>query len=192
MVIASELRAGMALRMEGQIFKVLEVEVKAGGGQLGGVVKSKLRNVSSGRLWEPHFRPDERLEDLELERQTMEFIYSDADSCVFMNQNTYEQIEVPRSVVGPVERFLEPGVRAGLEFFEGQPISIELPPVIEARVAETAPPIHTGQDNTWKIAKLENGVEIQVPLFVGPGEMVRVDVKSGRYLERMREKKRSA
>lgn len=192
MVIASELRAGMALRIEGQVFKVVEVEVKAGGGQLGGVVKSKLRNVGSGRLLEPHFRPDERLEDLDLERQTMEYIYSDPDSCVFMNQNTYEQIEVPRSVVGPVERFLEPGVRAGLEFFEGQPISIELPPVIEARVAETAPPIHSGQDNTWKLAKLETGVEIQVPLFVGPGETVRIDVKSGRYLERVREKKRSA
>lgn len=67
-----------------------------------------------------------------------------------------------------------------------------LPPVIEARVAETAPPIHSGQDNTWKFAKLENGVEIQVPLFVGPGEIVRIDVKSGRYLERVREKRRSA
>lgn len=192
MVIASELREGMALRIEGQVFKVLEVEVKAGGGQLGGVVKSKLRNVNSGRLWEPHFRPDERLENLELERQTMEYIYSDADSCVFMNQNTYEQMETPRAVVGAAERFLEPGVRAVVEFFDGQPISIELPPVIEARVAETASPIHSGQDNTWKFARLENGVEIQVPLFVGPGEMVRIEVKSGRYLERVREKKRSA
>ena len=182
----------MALWIEGQVFKVLEVEVKAGGGQLGGVVKSKLRNVNSGRLWEPHFRPDERLENLELERQTMEYIYSDADSCVFMNQNTYEQMEAPRGVVGAAERFLEPGVRAVVEFFDGQPISIELPPVIEARVAETASPIHSGQDNTWKLAKLENGVEIQVPLFVGPGEMVRIEVKSGRYLERVREKKRSA
>src|SRR5690348_8391466 len=178
----------MAVRIEGQVFKVLEVEVKAGGGQLGGVVKTKLRNVSSGRFWEPHFRPDERLEDLELERQTMEFIYGDPDNCVFMNQNTYEQVEVPRAVVGLLEKFLEPGVRAGVEFFAGHPISIELPPVIEARVAETAPPIHSGQDNTWKFAKLENGVEIQVPLFVGPGEIVRIDIKSGRYLERVREK----
>jgi elongation factor P len=182
----------MAVRIEGQIFKVLEVEVKAGGGQLGGVVKTKLRNLSSGRLWEPHFRPDERLEDLELERQAMEFIYSDADNCVFMDQNTYEQVEVPRAVVGAVEKFLQPGVRAEVEFFAGQPISIDFPAVVEARIAETAPPIHSGQDNTWKHAKLENGVTIQVPLFVGPGEMVRVDMKTGRYLERVREKKRSA
>ena len=192
MVIASELRDGMAVRIESQVFKVLEVEVKAGGGQLGGVVKTKLQNVNSQRLWEPHFRPDERLEDLELERQTVEFIYSDADNCVFMNQNTYEQIEVPRAVVGAAEKFLEAGVRATVEFFNGQPISLELPSVIEARVGETAPPIHSGQDNTWKNARLENGVKIQVPLFVGPGEVVRVDVKSGRYLERVREKKRSA
>jgi len=150
-VIASDLRDGMAVRIEGQVFKVLEVEVKAGGGQLGGVVKTKLRNVSSGRFWEPHFRPDERLEDLELERQTMEFIYGDPDNCVFMNQNTYEQVEVPRAVVGSLEKFLEPGVRAGVEFFDGQPISIELPPVIEARVAETAPPIHSGQDGPPRV-----------------------------------------
>jgi elongation factor P len=191
-VNASELRDGMAVRIEGQVFKVLEVEVKAGGGQLGGVVKTKLRNVSSGRFWEPHFRPDERLQDLELERQTMEFIYSDSENCVFMNQSTYEQVEVPKAVVGQVEKFLQPGVRAGVEFFDGQPISIELPPVMEVRIAETALPIHSGQDNTWKEARLENGMTIQVPLFVGPGEIVRVDVKSGRYMERVREKKRSA
>jgi elongation factor P len=192
MVIASQLRDGMAVRIEGQVFKVLEVEVKAGGGQLGGVVKTKLRNVSSGRLWEPHFRPDERLEDLELDRHTMEFLYSDAENCTFMNPQTYEQVEVPRAILGPGVDFLQPGMAAPVEFFDGRPISVVLPTVAEARIAETAPPIHSGQDNVWKEAKLDNGMPIQVPLFIGPGETVRVDVRTGRYLERVRDKKRSA
>ncbi len=99
MVIASQLRDGMAVRIEGQVFKVLEVDVKAGAGQQGGVVKTKLRNNTSGRLWEPHFRPDERLEDLDLERHNMEFLYSDGENCTFMNPQTYDQIEVPEAVL---------------------------------------------------------------------------------------------
>ncbi len=192
MVLASQLRTGTAIRIEGQVYKVLEAEAKAGGGQLGGVVKTKLRNVTSGRLWEPHFRPDERLEDLELERQTMEFLYSGAGACTFMNPHTYEQVEVPRAVLGPGADFLQPGMSVPVEFFAGQPISVVLPDIAEARVAVTAPPMHSGQDSTWKEATLDNGLVVQVPLFIGTGEIVRVDVRTGRYLERVRERKRSA
>ena len=95
----------MALRIEGQIFKVLEAEFKAGGGQAGGVVKTKMRNVATGRLTEPHLRPDLRLEDLDLERQTMEFLYSDADNGYFMNPQSYEQMEIPLATLGPAAAF---------------------------------------------------------------------------------------
>ena len=191
MIPAAELKFGMAIRVEGQIFKVLEAEFKAGGGQAGCVVKTKLRNVSSGKMWEPHFRPDERMEDLDVVRQTMEFLYSDDDNCYFMNPNNFEQVEIPRAVLGPGEKFLKPEMRLPVEFFEGNPISMVFPSVVEIRVADTAPPVHSQQDNTWKEAKLENGVQIMVPLFIGPDEMVRVDVETGRYLERVRgERKR--
>jgi elongation factor P len=95
MIAASQLKPGMAVRIEGQIYKVLEAEFKAGAGQTGGVVKAKLRSVSSGRMWEPHFRPDERPEELDLERQTMEFLYSDAENCTFMDPRTFDQVEIP-------------------------------------------------------------------------------------------------
>ena len=193
MVVASQLKEGMAVRIEGQIYKVLEAEFKSGAGQAGGVVKTKLRNVQSGKIWEPHFRPEERFEDLPLERQTMEFLYSDAENCTFMNPESFEQVEVPRAVVGPAEKFLQPEMRLPVEFFNGPPISIEFPASVEARVADTAPPVHSQQDNTWKEATLDNGVQIQVPLFIAPGELVRVDVKTLRYLERVRvERKRGA
>jgi elongation factor P len=193
MVIASELKEGMVIRIEGQIYEVLEAESKAGAAKLSGVVKTKLRNVTSGRMWEPHFRPDERLEDLELEQQTLEFLFSDADSCTFMNPESFEQIEVPRAILGMAEQFLQPGMQLPVQFFEGRPISAVFPDVVEARVASTAPPAHSQQDSTWKEATLDNGLRIRVPLFIAPGEMVRVEIKTGRYVERARgEHKRSA
>ncbi len=79
-----------------------------------------------------------------------------------------------------------------MEFFDGRPISVVLPAVAEARIADTAPPMHSGQDSTWKEATLDNGLVIQVPLFIGSGELVRVDVRTGKYLERVREKRKSA
>jgi elongation factor P len=180
----------MALRIEGQVYKVLEVEVKAGAGQAGGVVKTKLRNVVSGRTWEPHFRPDERMEELEVERQTMEYLFADAEAVTFMNPETFEQVEIPRATLGPAEKILREGVRLPVEFFEGRPISIVLPSMVEARVAETAPPQRSQQDSTWKEATLDNGLQVLVPLFIAPGELVRVDVKTGKYMERVREKKK--
>lgn len=186
MIPAAELKAGMAVRIEGQIYKVLEAEYKAGAGKLSGVVKTKLRNATSGKMWEPHFRPDERLEELDVERHTMEFLFSDAENCTFMNPETFEQVEVPRQVLGPAARFLKEGMQLPVEFFDGRPISALFPPTVDVRVVETADPVHSQQDSTWKEATLENGVTILVPLFIARDEIVRVEVETGRYLERIR------
>jgi elongation factor P len=193
MVIASELREGMIIRIEGQTYKVLEVEAKAGAAKMGGVVKTKLINVRGGRMWEPHFRPQERLQDLERERHTLEFLFAQDDTCTFMHPDTYEQVEVSGTLLGPAQRFLQPGMQLPVEFFEGAPISVVFPGVAEVRVTDTAPAAHSQPDGAWKEATLENGLEVLVPLFIAPGETVRVEVKTGRYLERVRtERKRSA
>jgi len=186
MIVASELRAGTIIRVEGQIQKVLEVEAKAGAAKMGGVMKTKLVNVKTGRMTEPHFRPLERLEDLELERRTMEFLFAEGESCTFMRPDTFEQIEIPAATLGMAEKFLQPGMELPVELFEGEPIGIVFPDAVEIRVADTAPASHSQQDSAWKEATLENGLMIKIPLFVGPGEMVRVDVKTAHYLERAR------
>jgi elongation factor P len=191
MIPAMELKFGMAIRIDKQIYKVLGAEFKAGAGQAGGDVKMKLRNAESGRMWEPHFRPDERIERLDLERQTMEFLFSDAEICTFMNPESFEQVEIPRAILGPAARFLKEGMQLPVEFFDGRPISVEFPQSVEVRIADTAPPAHSQHDSTWKEAKLENGVMIQVPLFIDRDELVRVEVETARYLERVRmERKR--
>ena len=193
MVIASELREDMVIRIEGQIYRILEVESRIGAAKMGGVVKAKLINLRSGRMWEPHFRPHERLEDLQLERRTMEFLYTSGDKCIFMHPETFEPVEVPSTILGAAKSFLKEGMELPVEFFEGELITVVFPDVVECLVASTAEPSRAHQDNAWKEATLENGLPIRVPPFIASGEIVRVDVKTGRYLERAHvERKHSA
>lgn len=184
MVLASDLAKGMVVRVEGEVYRVLEVESKAAIAKLGGVVKAELSNLRTGNLWEARFRPQERVEDLAVERYFMEFLFRDGDTFTFMNSNSYEQVEVPSQMLGPAVNFLQSGDTVPVEFFEGQPISALVPDILEARVADTTPPTHSQQDSAWKEATLENGVVIRVPLFIAPGENVRVEVRTGRYVER--------
>ncbi|MBZ5657054.1 MAG: elongation factor P [Acidobacteriia bacterium] len=184
MLVASELKAGMVIRMEGQIYRVLEVESRAGAAKLGGVVKAKLSNVRSGGMSEPHLRPLERVEELHVERQLMEFLFRQGSTYTFMNPNTYEQIEVSGEMLGPAGQFLQAGMEVPVEFFEGEPISAVLPDIMEARVLDTVPPTRSQQDSAWKEARLDNGLVIRVPLFIAPGESVRVDLRTGHYVER--------
>jgi len=190
MVLASELRAGMALKIDGQAYRVLEVEAKAGTAKMGGTVKATLVNVRSGRMWDQHWRPLERLEDVQVEKRTVEFLYSDGRSCIFQRLDSFEQVEFPASSMGLAEKILSPGTELQAEFFEGEPINIVLPAAVEARAVSTAPPARSQQDSSRKEAKLDNGLTVQVPLFVGPGEMVSIDFKSGHYLERVREQRK--
>ena len=185
MTTASELALGMVVRVEGQVYRVLAVESKAAAAKLGGVVKAELSNVHTGRLWEARFRPQERLEDLPVDRRNLEFLFHADATCTFMDPNSFEQVEVPGAMLGRGVDFLQSGSTVPLEFFEGRPISAVLPDIMEARVVDTAPPSHSQQDSAWKEATLENGISIRVPLFIAPDERVRVDLRTGRYIERV-------
>jgi elongation factor P len=189
MLSASELRNGMCLRLEGELYRVISADYHAGGGKMGGVAHAKLRNILTGAIWERRFRPDETIEQIEPERQPMQFLYSDDTFSYFMHPETFEQVVVENERLGPPLRFLKPEMILPVEFFEGKPISVVFPDIVEVRVAETAEPIHSqGSDNVWKQARLEGGVEIQVPPFIAPGEMVRVEVETATYIERAKKK----
>ncbi len=183
MVLASHLRPGMALRHEGQTFKVLAAEYHPGQGKMGGATHARLRNLSTGALWEHSFRAELKLEELPIEKQSMDFLYADGDDCYFMDPDTYEQVSINASVIGPPARFLAPQMRVPVEFVEGRPVSVLFPDIIEVRIADTAPPIHQQQDNTWKAARLDNGVEIQVPQFIKTGNLIRLHVGQLKYRE---------
>jgi elongation factor P len=121
----------------------------------------------------------------------MEYLYADADSCIFMHPETFEQIAIPRETIGPAAQFLQEGMKLPVELFEGRAVSVVPPQTVDLAVTETSPAVHSQQDSTMKEATLENGVVVKVPLFVASGETVRVEVATGRYIERVRgERKR--
>ncbi|MEN6534069.1 MAG: elongation factor P [Bryobacteraceae bacterium] len=184
MIAASQLRTGMAVRFEGQPYKVLAAEYHPGQGKMGGATHTRLKNLSTGTLWEHSFRPELKLEVLPVEKQPLQFLYSDAAACYFMNPETFEQISVPVSIIGPQARFLQSDMMLPVEFVDGQPTSVLFPDMIEVKIVETAPPVHAQQDTTWKSAILENGVEIMVPQFIKAGDVVRLDVENLKYMDR--------
>lgn len=186
MVTASDLRTGMALRVSDQIYKVIEVESCAGTAKMAGTVRTRLSNVHSGRLWDHSFRPLQRLEIVHLDKRAIEFLFSDTVYCVFQRLDNFEQVEIPCAHLGLAGKFLQPGIELPAEFFEDELVGVELPGTLEARVQTTAEPARSQQDSGRKEATLENGIVIQVPLFVAPGEWVSVDMKTGRFVERRR------
>jgi elongation factor P len=184
MVTASQMRAGMAVRFEGQPYKVLVAEYHPGQGKMGGVTHARLKNLSTGTLWEHSFRADLKLEELEVSRQPMDYLYEEGGLCYFMDPETFEQVAVPRPVIGEQAILLQPEMRVAVEIIEGNPVSVAFPDVLEVRVAETAPPIHQQVDNVWKPARLENDLKIMVPPFIKNGDLIRLDVANLKYMDR--------
>ena len=186
MIIASQLRPGTVLKLGEDLLKVVESTYHIGQGKMPGSVHAKLRNIRKGTFKELRWRPEERLEDVQLEKQEMEYLYSDADSVTFMSPTTFDQVWVPLESIGTAEKYLKPEMSVPVEFYEGQPVSIVFPAIVEVKVETTAPAAHQQQDNTFKYATLENGVETMVPQFIKPGEIVRIEVATGKYVDRVR------
>lgn len=186
MVIASQLRPGTVLKIGDDVFKVLESTYHVGQGKMPGSVHAKLQHALKGTLKDLRFHPEEKLEETQLQKQEMEFLYSDADSATFMNPQTFDQVSIPLEDIGGAAKFLQTEMMVPVEFYEGQPVNIDFPPIVEAKVSTTAAPVHQQQDNTFKYATLENGMEIMVPQFIKTGETIRVEVATGKYVDRVR------
>jgi elongation factor P len=188
MIAASQLRAGLAIRYEHQPYKVLAADYHPGQGKMGGVNHVRLRNLETGTQWEHSFRADLKLEELPVERQTLDFLYETGGQCCFMNAESYEQVDLPVAVIGAPAKFLEAGMSLPVEFIEGRAVSVVFPDVLEVSIADTAPPQHGQQDSTWKPARLANGVEIMVPPFVKTGDSIRLNLAEMKYMDRARAK----
>ncbi len=190
MLTASELRPGMALRIDGTLYKVLDAEYHGGQGKMGGVAHVKLRNLETGTLREWRFRSGETVEPILPERQNMQFLYSDGQSCYFMHPDTFEQVPIDTATLGRAAAFLVEGLVVPVEFVDGNPIGAIFPDIVEIKVADTTPPVHAQgtATNVWKDARLENGQTIMVPPFIAAGETIRVDVERGVYVARAKRK----
>jgi len=186
MVLASDLRSGMAVRYEKHSYKVVEAEYHPGQGKMGGQTHVRLKNLDTGTLWEHSLRADLKLEEVPLERKALDFLYSDADAAYFMDPESYEQVVVPLAIIGPQAKFLLPEKRFPVEFIGDRAVSVQFPELMEVHIADTAPPAHQQVDSAWKSAKLENGVEVKVPQFIKTGDAIRLDLATLKYVDRVK------
>lgn len=189
MLIAAELKHGACIRLEGELYKVLEVEHKSGTAQFAGFIHAKLRKLSTGAELDRKFHQNDKLDDIELENRQMEYLYDTADEYCFMDPKTYEQVSLPKPLLGKfAEKFLKEGMQLPIQLYEGIPVSVILPETVEVKVTSTAAGIRGESDATYKSAILENGMEILVPQFIKVGDMVKVNVHTGKYAERVTKK----
>jgi len=154
-------------------------------GNLRGFVQAKIRNLRSGTMMEHRFSSEDRVERAALDEQTMEYLYDDGESYHFMNSATFEQTHLTREILGDAIQYLVPQLEVKVEFYEGKPISVELPATVDLTVVETEPSLRGSTvSNVTKPAKLETGLVVQVPPFISPGEKIRVSTAEGTYQER--------
>jgi elongation factor P len=185
-VSTNDLKNGMTLDLDGTLFQVVEFQhVKPGKG--GAFVRTKLRNVRTGAVLERTFNAGVKVGLAIVERKEMQFLYKDADSLTFMDLGSYEQVPVPREVVGGGADWLAEGATAQVAMHQGVPIAVELPASVALTVTQTQPGVKGDtRTSAMKPAVLETGAEISVPLFVEQGERVKVDTRSGQYIERVK------
>lgn len=183
-VSTNDLKNGMTLDMDGVLFTVIEFQhVKPGKG--GAFVRTKLRNVLTGAVIDRTLNAGVKVEVAIVEKKEMQYLYADGGDFVFMDNQTYDQHHVPGSVVGDMARYMPEGQTAVVAMHEGSPITLELPAAVVLAVKKTDPGVKGDRvSGALKPATLETGVEVQVPLFIEEGDRVKVDTRSGDYLER--------
>ncbi len=185
MATTNDLKNGMTLDLDGQLWNVVEFQhVKPGKGPA--FVRTKLKHVLTGKVVDKTFNAGLKIDTATVDKRTMQYLYKEADDFIFMDTQTYEQLHVPTETVGPAANFMLENAEAVVAVHEGTPLYVELPASVELVISYTEPGMQ-GDRSTGgtKPATLETGAQVQVPLFITTGEKVKVDTRSGDYLGRV-------
>jgi elongation factor P len=184
MINATQIRKGMIIKVDAELYKVLDTtHVTPGKGQA--LMQTKLRRLSDQSLHDIRFRSKERVEQAYLETMEMEYLYPEGQDYVFMNTETYEQMKLTEEVLGSGLQYLIPNVIFSIQMYEGKPIGVDPPMTIELKVVKTAPYLKGAtQSASNKPATLETGLTISVPQFIKEGDILRIDTRDDKYLER--------
>jgi len=187
MPTTADIRNGLTISYNGQLMTIVEFQhVKPGKG--GAFVRTKLKNVASGRVIDNTFRSGEKIEIIKLEDRQMQYLYKEDTSYVFMDQETFDQVYVEQNVLGSAKDFLKEAEVVTVQFHGEKPLSVTLPFFINFEIIECEPGLKGDTvSNVTKGATLETGAVVQVPLFIEQGEVIRVDTRSGTYIERVRD-----
>jgi len=183
---ANQMRPGMVIIHDKELFSVFSITHRTPG-NLRAFVQAKIRNLRTGGMIEYRFRSDDRIERATLDEAEMEFLYRDGDNFYFMNTENYEQTHLNSDSLGDAVQYLIPQLKINVEFYEGKPVSVELPQTVDLEVVETEPGLKGATvSNVTKAATLETGLVVQVPPFIDKGEKIRVGTSEGNYLERVK------
>ena len=186
MIQATQLKRGMVIRHDNDLYRVVEAQHKTPG-NLRGMVQAKIKNLKSGSISDHRFRSVDMVERAILEETEMEFLYKDGDMFHFMNNETFEQMGLSDEVLGDAVPYLMSNIRLKIEMFEDRPVGIELPQTVDMTVMETEPAIKGASvSNVGKPAKMETGLIVNVPAFIAEGERIRIDTSTGTYVERVK------
>jgi elongation factor P len=185
MISAGDLRKGTTFETDGQVYTVIDfLHVKPGKGAA--FVRTKLRNVITGGVTDTTFNPTAKLQEAVIERKEMQYLYSDGELYYFMDQETFEQIPLNREKVEEAIKFLKENMFAVIKFYKGEAFSVEAPNFVELVITQTDPGVKGNTaTNVLKPATLETGAIVPVPIFVNEGETIRVDTRTGEYMERV-------
>lgn len=184
MISAGDFRNGVTFEMDGSVMQVIEFQhVKPGKGAA--FVRTKIRNVMTGATTETSFNPTAKFENATVDRKNMEYSYSDGDLYYFMDMESYEMIPIDKSILTDGFRFVLENTQCTVMSYKDKVFSVEPPNIVELTITETDPGFAGNTaTNATKPATLETGAQVKVPLFIDPGEKIRVDTRSGEYLER--------
>ena len=184
MISATKMRPGMVIKYNNDLYSVFSVNHRTPG-NLRGFVQARMRSLKSGTMIENRFSSEDKVEKAILDEIEMEYLYDDGEYFYFMNTENYEQIHLTRDLLGDATNYLIPQLKVAVEFYEGKPISVELPPTVTMTVIETEPGLKGATvSNVTKPAKMDTGLVVQVPAFITEGEAIRVNTTDGSYQER--------
>ena len=186
MINATDLKNGITFTMDGKPYKVVKyTHQKIARG--GGMVKLSVRNLGNGNLEEKTINSNLKVKEINTIKKPLQFLYGDEGSAVFMNEKTYEQVEIPKKVIRDDLLYIKEGDVVSVLFWDERPLSIDIPPKVKFKVKETTPGVKgNSATNIYKSAKLENGLIVKVPLFINTGDVVVVDTRERAYVERAR------
>jgi len=186
-ILYRDLSRGMVVRMpDGHLYSVVDRQLKTPG-NLPSKLWLTLKNLKTGFVNDQRVHPDDKVEKADLETRAMQYLYRDADEYIFMDTETFEQFHLRADLVGEQILYLKESDKTKITFHDGNPLSMELPASVELRVKETEPAIKGSTATAqYKPATLETGLKVSVPPFVGEGEMILVDTRSGEYLSRVK------
>ena len=182
---ATLLRAGMIIKHEGDLYAVYSVDHRTPGNKRA-AMQTKMRNLRNGSMIDYRFRAEDSIEKVTVDELEFEYLYSDGEGHHFMNNENFEQIALQDDIVGDAKDYLIPDMPVKIEYYDSKPIGVLLPDTVDLTVVETEPSIQKATASAvMKPAKLETGLVINVPPFVGTGDKVKVDTSEGRYIQRV-------